>query len=200
MSESFQFRPGRWAGASLISVLTFAGCGPTTPLARSGIALTPPTGWSAVAADTWAVPGTPVAAWKGPERSSLVVYRTLWAPGTTSEATAQGLANRLDGLPGLKVVKRGVETVGGVESAWVEAVGPGTGDAFVPSGAGVPVAPAGSAIVPTRRIVVVIPRPSETLTLVWHAPEAQAAALANRARTTTDGLKLSGGSLATSGY
>src|SRR5206468_6333015 len=60
----------------VVAVLLVVGCQPAAPLGRSGIELTPPASWQRVEPSAWMVPGEPLAAWSGPEGSSLVVYRT----------------------------------------------------------------------------------------------------------------------------
>ncbi len=51
--------------------------------------LTPPSTWRPVEPLTWRVPGVALAAWAGPDGSSLVVYRTLPAPGGTAAMIAE---------------------------------------------------------------------------------------------------------------
>ena len=93
--------------ASLHSLAVLPGCSPAAPLERAGIALAPPASWHPERRSTWMVPGTPLAAWSGPDGSSLVIYRTLWVPGGSAEMLAEALGNRLENLPGLKLlVKR----------------------------------------------------------------------------------------------
>ncbi len=58
------------------------------------------------------VPGTPLAAWSGPDGSSLVAYRTL--PGASPEMLAEALGNRLENLPGLKLLVKRSETLAGL--------------------------------------------------------------------------------------
>jgi hypothetical protein len=188
-------------GVVVWAVLGLAGgCTPSAGLGRTGVELTPPVGWKTVAPTTWPVPGTPIAAWSGPGGASLVLYRSLPVPGGRAEALAEGLANRLENLPGLRVVSRGVETVGGLDAARVEAVAPGTGDALAPSGAGTPVAPEGVTLRPTRRVVLLVPRPADTLGLVWHAPEEDTNRLEQQVRSTLATVKIDRGRLTTSSY
>lgn len=178
-----------------------AGCGSADPLGRAGVAVAPPPGWKAVAPTTWPVPGTPLAAWSGPGGASLVVYESLPAPEGRPDALALALVNRLENNPGLQVVSRSSETLGGLVAARVEVVAPGTGDALASTGKGAPSAgPGGKALRPTRRVVVTAVRPTDTLSLVWHAPEADAGALAAQVRATLDASKVDRGRLATSSY
>ena len=162
--------------------------------------VTVPSGWQSAPANRWEVPGKPVAAWSGPGGSSLVVYRTLPVPGGKVSDLSDGLVNRLENMPGLRVVGWGAETVGGSEAARVEVVAPGTGDAFAPTGTGTPVGPEGVELKPTRRVVVSILRDSDTLTLLWHAPESGAEALSASVRDTLASLKVARGTLSTSTY
>lgn len=147
----------------------FAGCSPdASPSARSGVGLSPPTGWNRVEPDAWPVPGTPLAAWRGPAGASLVAYRTLLVPGASAQGQADELAHRMTNLPGVRVLDRRVASVGGFAAARVELVGPGDGSTLAPSGTGVPMR-AGTPLVPTRRLVMIVPRGGDTIQFVWHA-------------------------------
>ena len=177
-----------------------SGCTEATPLAAAGVALRPPAGWRAVDRTTWLVPGTPLGAWAGPGGSSLVVYRTLAIPAGRAEQVLTEQANRLVNLPGLKVVGQRVDTAGGLPAARVEAVAPGTGDALAATGMGTPLAPAGKALMPTRRIMITVPRAGDTLSFVWHAPESEADALGAQVDATLGSLTIDRGRLATAAY
>ena len=97
------------------------GCARGTPLERSGVAVTPPASWQQVRPTAWMVPGTALAAWSGPDGSSLVIYRTLWVPDGSAEMLLEGQANRLGNLPGAKlIVKRTETTAGGAPAARLE--------------------------------------------------------------------------------
>jgi hypothetical protein len=167
---------------------------------RAGVTLVAPNGWRSAEPTRWSVPGTPLAAWSGPGGASLVVYRTLPGPAVQSSDLVVGLANRLENLPGLRVLSRRTETVAGLEAGWVEAVAPGTGDAFAPSGTGTPFVAKGVELKPTRRVSVTIPRAADTLTLVWHAPEADSSTLEASVRETLSALKVDQGRLSTNTY
>ena len=164
--------PPRRLGAASLAILLLLGCRAPSSTARDGVGLTLPDGWTAVGRATFLVPGTALSAWRGPEGSSLVVYRTMPAPGRTAKGLMEELANRLTNLPGLVVRERRVERVGGREAARVEVTAPGFGDALAPSGAGVPIALKGEELIPTRRVCVAIPGEGGTLWLCWHCPEA----------------------------
>jgi hypothetical protein len=131
-----------------------------------------------------------MAEWSGPEGASLVVYRSLRIPEGDAAMIAESLSNRLTNLPELKVVARRVETWGGRPAARVEVIAPGTGSALAPSGTGVPVGPKGSRLVPTRRVVVGIPRATQTLFLMWHAPESAADMLETQIKDVQTRLRL----------
>jgi hypothetical protein len=193
-------RLGLLAGCAWSWSLGVSGCLPSDPLGRAGLTLRAPAGWSRVPASTWPVPGRPLAAWSGPSGSSLVVYRTLPAPGAEPDGLALGLVNRLENLPGLRVLGRDPETIGGLPGARVEVVAPGTGDALAPSGMGAPLVKPGQALRPTRRVVVLVPRTPDTLYLVWHAPEENAEALAAQVRATLGALVIDRGTLDVSTY
>lgn len=166
------------------------GCQPDAPLARAGVHLSPPASWRPVARTTWPVPGTPLAAWSGPNGSSLVVYRALPIPDGNAKGVAEALANRLSNLPGLELVVRRTEEWGKAEAGRVEAVAPGTGDSLAPSGTGVPAVRDGRELIPTRRVVLGFPRASAPIFLAWHAPESANAELQEQVQTILQGLRL----------
>jgi hypothetical protein len=154
-----------------------------------------------VPAASWPVPGVALAAWSRPGEASLVVYRALPVPGGQSaDDLAEGLVNRLSNLPGLRVVARRTELIGRVTAARVEVVAPGTGEALVPSGTGTPIAPEGIQIRPTRRVMLGVARPSDTLWLVWHAPESSADVLEAELAATLKTLHIDGGSVSSRSY
>ena len=157
--------------ALAVALVLFTGCEPAKPMRQAGVELTPPPSWHPVERAAWAVPGVPLAAWSGPDGSSLVLYRTLWVPGATAEMLTEALGNRLENLPGLRLLVKRTETLGGQAAARVEVVAPGTGDTLVPSGMGVPLEPAGKSLVPTREVTFGFARPRNTLYLTWHGPE-----------------------------
>ena len=190
----------RVIGSCAVVLGLVAGCGPSTPLGRSGIALQPPSAWRAVSPGTWPVAGVPLAAWSGPAGSSLVVYRALPIPDGNAERLADGLVNGFTNLPGLKVVARRTETCAGVNAARVEVVAPGTGDALAASGTGVAAVANGRTLVPTRRVLVGFARRSRTIFLCWHAPESAADALYDQIHETLDHLQLGADRAVSSSY
>jgi hypothetical protein len=177
----------------LVSITTLgaSGCQPSTPLRRAGVEISLPDSWRPVDAPTSMVPGTPLAAWRGPEGASLVLYRTLPAPGTSAAMLAEGLANRLTNLPELKIVAKRTDKLAGEPAARVEVIAPGTGDALAPSGVGKPVAPEGKTLVPTRQVTIGIIRSSGPLFLSWHMPESAHERIAPDIEATLGSLKLS---------
>lgn len=187
-------------GVLAVVLAGLSGCTEATPLAAAGVGLSLPAGWHAVDRSTWLVPGTPLAAWAGPGGSSLVVYRTLAIPAGRAEEVLTEQANRLVNLPELKVVGRRIETAGGLPAARVEAVAPGTGDALAATGMGTPSAPPGRALVPTRRVVITVPRAGDTLCFVWHAPESAAEALGAQVEAALSSLTIEKGRPATASY
>jgi hypothetical protein len=172
-----------------VAVLLVMGCQAAPPLGRSGIELTPPATWRRVEPSAWMVPGEPLAAWSGPESSSLVVYRTLPVPGGSAATIADGLANRLENLPGLQVRERRTQTLAGTTAARVEVVALGTGQALAPSGVGTPVAPAGSSLIPTHQVTLGFVRPDKTLYVTWHLPESVHDRIAPDIQATLDSLR-----------
>jgi len=194
-------RAAEWRGVALCSFVgMISGCSAGAPLDRAGLDFRPPEGWKPVAATTWPVPGTPLAAWSGPGGASLVAYLGLPVPGGRSESVALALVNRLENNPGLRVVSRSAAKLGTLDAARVDVVAPGTGDALAPVGRGSPLAEGGKPLRPTRCVVVTAVRPADTVTLVWHAPEVDAAALESQIGATLRALKVEGGPLSTSSY
>ncbi len=162
----------------LIALAFLGGCGSGIPLERAGVdQLQTPGGWTVNRPDYWTVPGVPLASWKGPDGESFVVYRELSVTGTDAASIAKRVANRYENFPGLTVISAKSTMYAGQSAARIEAVAPGTGAAFLPTGTGVPLASDGLAPVPTRRILISIPRGSEILSLLWHAPEEMAESL-----------------------
>jgi hypothetical protein len=181
-------RLGPWALLCLL-----AGCQPPTPLSRAGVSLAPPASWRPAPTDRWPVPGTPLAAWAGPNGASLVVYRQIGpALAEPAEPAAQGmltgLATRLSNLPGLNETARRIERWGDEPACRLEVVAPGTGDALAPTGIGTPVAPRGQTLIPTHRVMIGIPGP-QTIFLVWHAPESAQAELLSEIETIRQGFR-----------
>ena len=134
--------------AALIAVIP--GCKPGTLLERAGIRGCAPASWHSVLPATWMVPGTPLAAWSGPDGSSFAIYRTLWVPAGSPEMLAEALGNRLANLPGLKLLVKRSEAIAGIQAARLEVIAPGTGDALAPSGLGQPIQPPGKTLTPVR--------------------------------------------------
>ena len=157
--------------AGLLPIAALAACGPLSAPREAGVAVRTPPGWTKADPATVRLPGRVVAAWAGPSGSSLAVYETLPIPAPDARALEAELANRLEHLPGLRVVGRGVIRVDGRPASWVEVIAPGTGDALAPGGSGVPAASPGSTLIPTRRTWIAVPRDSDTIHVVWHGPE-----------------------------
>jgi hypothetical protein len=170
-------------------VVVIPGCNPGTLLERSGIELKVPTAWHSVRATTWMVPGTPLAGWSGPDGSSLVIYRTLWVPDGSAEMLAEALGNRLENLPGTKLLVKRSETIAGVKAARVEVVAPGTGDALVASGLGEPIQPPEKTLKPTRQVTLAFARPTETIYMTWHMPEGSYEQIEPEIRATLQSLR-----------
>jgi hypothetical protein len=178
-----------------------SGCGPAGSLERIGVAIAPPSTWRPVKPLTWSVPGTALAAWAGPDGSSLVLYRALPVPGGTAAMIAEALGNRLENLPGLRLVVKRTEKVAGTTAVRVEVVAPGFGDAMAPSGTGSPIALDGKVLVPTRQVTLGFVRPAETLYLTWHVPESSHARIGPQIDATLESLRFtSSGTPATYRY
>jgi hypothetical protein len=116
-----------------------------------------------------------LAAWSGPDNATLVVYRTLPIPAATPKALQREIEGRLGSLPEARIAFHGVAMIGPNTVARVDIVAPGTGGELAASGLGVPIAPKGRALVPTRRVVLAIPRESDTIWVACHYPESSAA-------------------------
>jgi hypothetical protein len=190
----------RRSGALCACLALLAGCSTREPLERAGVTISVPEGWKSVPVDTWPVTGQPVAAWSGPGGSSLVVFTRLPDPEGKPESIATSLTTRLENLPELKFISSAVETVAGLPSARIEAVAPGDGASFAPSGTGKPIGAPGKALVLTRRIVVAFPRANDILTLIWHTPESQAETLEEQVALTLKTLKIDRGQSERSSY
>jgi len=143
----------------------------------------------------------PLAAWSGPDGSSLVVYRTLWVPGGTAEMLAEALGNRLENLPGLRLPVKRTENVAGRVAARVEVVAPGTGGALAATGMGTPVEPPGETLFPTRQVTLGFARPDDTLFLTWHVPESSYERIAPDIQATLESLRFTAsGKTPSAGY
>jgi hypothetical protein len=168
---SAPFKLALSAAVLAIVLVSGSGCLRAGRLPEQDVTLAPPVPWRPVPPSTWMVPGTPLAAWSGPDGASLVVYRRLPVPGGSAAMLADSIGIGLESLPEVRVVAKESTTIAGAAAARVEAVAPGTGDALAPSVLGKPVAPEGKALVPTRQVTIAFPRPSETVYLVAHMPE-----------------------------
>ncbi|WP_165234227.1 hypothetical protein [Aquisphaera insulae] len=178
----------RSIGAACATAMWLSGCGEVEPLRAAGFAIRPPEAWKAEEPTRWLAPGTALAAWSGPDGSSLVVYRTLPDPTASAGTIAEALANRLANLPGLTMAANRTETIAGQPAARVEAVAPGSGASFAPSGIGRPTAREGETLIPTRRVVVGFPRSDGPVFLAWHAPEGASPRLMAEIDATLKGL------------
>ncbi len=177
-------------GAVVLFMASAAGCGGGTALEDAGLSLAPPEGWRPVDPTESLVTGKPLAAWTGPEGMSLVVFRELWAPGATASSLAEGLANRWVNLPGLEVEACRVATIDGRPAARVDAVAPGDGRSWAPTGTGQAVLPGGATPVPTRRVAVGVPGRKGVVWLWWQGPEAASAIGLPQVDATLATLKL----------
>lgn len=182
----------RRCGAILVGLaLASAGCGSSSKLDAIGLSgLAPSPSWKVADPSTFLVPGRSVAAWTGPGGSSLVVVDALPAPRTDAGVLAREMTSRLENLPELRIAKSAVRPIGGIPSAWVEIVAPGTEGGLAPTGLGRPIAPEGKKLVPTRRIAAGIPGRDRTVWLIWHAPESEASKLSAEAESAIANLAI----------
>lgn len=172
-------RLGRTGHALSLMVVLLSGCDPGDSRDTPIVSLSPPPGWSERPLTDYSVPGEPLAAWSGPDRSSIVVFRTLPVPYATASRLARGEVGRFEAYPGASQLRSQVITLpGGLEAGRIEAVAPGTGDALTPPVTGLAVnvddpgsAEGGQSLVPTRRITIVLPDPSGPIWIYWHFPE-----------------------------
>jgi hypothetical protein len=176
--------------AGLVAVIACMGCQPAGSAGIPGLIVSPPPTWRRIEPTAVVVPGVLLAAWSGPEGSSLAVYRDLPDPGGSPATIAEALANRLENLPGLTVRVKRTESLGGSTAAHVEVTAPGTGDALAPSGVGTPIAPEGKQLVPTRQVTIGFVRHDGTFYLRWHAPESSYDRIAPDIRATLDTLRI----------
>jgi hypothetical protein len=174
-----------------VALILNAGCVPTGPLERDGLTVHPPASWRPIESTTRQVPGVALAAWAGPEGSSLSIYRALPAPGYTPAMIADALANRMENLPELRLLVKRTENVAGTTAARVEVVAPGTGDALAPSGIGTPKAPDGKTLIPTRQVTMGFLRPSGTIYLSWNSPESSYSRIAPEIEATLGSIRFS---------
>jgi hypothetical protein len=172
-----------------LAFVLISGCQPAGLMERAGIAFTVPASWRSVEPLASRVPGVPLAAWDGPDGSSLVLYRALPAPGGSPAMIAEGLANRLENLPGLRLVVNRTETIGETTAARVEVVAPGTGNSLAPSGTGPPTAPDGKTLIPTREVTLGFHRPDATLFLTWNTPESSYGRIAPEIKATLETVR-----------
>ena len=155
----------------VVAGIAALGCSSDDSLAGMGLEVKPPATWHPIDPKTRTVPGKALAAWSGPQNSTLVVYTTLPIPGGTPESLARSLANRLTNLAGIEIKVERVDKVDNRQAARVELVGPGTGDALAPSSIDRPMPPPGKTLIPTRELILGLNGPDETLFLAWNLPE-----------------------------
>ncbi len=177
----------------VIALSTISGCQRGDRLESAGITLAPPGSWQRVDRLSYMVPGEPLAAWAGPDGASLVVYRTLWMPAGTAEMLAEALGNRLENLPGAKLLVKRTETAGGLTAARVELVAPGSGSAVAASGLGAPVEQPGKTLIPTRAITLGFARNDDTIYITWNLPDSLFERVAPEIQASIDSLRLSPG-------
>lgn len=130
-------------------------------------------GWSVEAPGTVCVPGDLIRSWTHPKGGRLVYYRSLPVPKANADAIANELANRISNLPGARVLRTNVALDGARRWARVDAVAPGDGRSWAPSGLGTPIGAAGS-LVETHMSAAGMPGESATywLTAYWPAADA----------------------------
>ncbi|MGC8639613.1 MAG: hypothetical protein ACP5XB_07010 [Isosphaeraceae bacterium] len=177
-------------GLGWLLIVVLGGCEGNTPLEEAGVSLSVPSSWKSVEPQRWEVPGTPLAAWSGPEGSSLVIYQSLPDPGGTARSIAEGRTNLLANLPELSVRVHRTETIAEETAARVEVVAPGSGAALAPSGVGTPLATEGKPLVSTHQVTIGFPRSRGTLFLSWHTPEQAHDRLAPEIGAMLQSLKL----------
>jgi hypothetical protein len=131
-------------------------------------------GWHAAEPTKFSVPGDPLRAWEGANGESLILYRSLPAPASNARAMAEEFANRLMNLPGASNVEGGTLERGELQLARVDAVAPGDGKSWAPSGLGTPVE-SRTPLIPTHLRAAGLARPAGTYWLVSYYPEADRA-------------------------
>ncbi len=108
---------------------------------------------------------------------------------------AEALGNRMENLPGLKLLVKRTEPAGGLTAARVEVVAPGSGDALAASGLGAPVEEPGKTLVPTRRITLGFARTDDTIFIAWNLPESSYERVAPDISAAINSLRLSPGGI-----
>lgn len=147
------------------------GCEPGSPIAQAGLELELPASWKPIDPKSRMVPGTALAAWSGPQGSTLVLFSTLPIPGGSAESITTSLADRLTNITEMEVKSRKVVDIGNHKAARVEVVAPGTGDTIAPTSVGKPMSPEGKPLIPTREVMVAIAGANQTVRLSWTLPE-----------------------------
>ncbi len=149
------------------ALLLLGGCTAEDALTRELITVSLPSGWkpSEPAQPLWA--GEPLATFQGPH-STLGFYRNLRVPGAGPENLARDQVTRLDNLPGYTIVSESTPSIGGHKAARVEAVAPGDGSSWAPSGLGTPILVEGQKSIATHRLSVGFPREADTVWVVCY--------------------------------
>jgi len=176
------------------------GCQADSLMVGDRLDVRPPASWRVARLNLRPVPGEPIAAWSGPQGSTLIVYRALPIPGGTPESIATTLVHSLTNLPGIEIQSRRVQIVDGRAVARVEIIGPGTGDALAPSSTGKPTPPPGKSLIPTRELILGLPGREETLYFSWGIPESGREQLLPEIEATIASLRLPPDDESTSKY
>jgi hypothetical protein len=174
----------------LLTSLVVTGCGPTTPLDKAGLSISPGAGWTSIPTSSVVAPGEVIAAWSGPENSSLTVYTGLPVPGPDPEGFAKETVTLLQNMPGITEATASAPTIAGGKAARVDVLGMGDGRSFAPSGMGTPIARDGKPPLPTRKVAITFLRPGDTLTIAWHFPESARATVEPFIAAALAGLSL----------
>lgn len=175
-----------------------------------------PDGWIPTELSTYTVPGDPIAAWRGPEDASLVVYATMPAPGATPEVLSTIETNRFRAYPGATDIQGSVvRLTSGVEAARFEVVAAGRAGLLAPPVTGIartvgstdePDPETGNAggesastqgvgdgsLIRLRRVSLAIPEAGRVLWVAWHFPDASRDEFLPQIERMIESLRLSG--------
>ena len=128
------------------------------------------------------VPGVPLAAWSGPDGSSLVLFRTLPSPGGSRENDRRGRRQPARESAGLTLVVHRTETVGDIPRRGSKSSRRAPAMPWPPADPAFRPSPPGKSLLPTREVTIGIHRPEATLFLTWNIPESSYAASRPRDR------------------
>ncbi len=166
--------------------LAICGCGAPEP----SVTLQPPAGWHTIPLHAVPVPGQALRAWAGPSDATLVLYRTLPAPGATAVSVVSALANRLENLPGIKLLKQEPADFGSLRGMRLDVDGLGYGGRMAASSTGTFDIDQTGQLAPTREVTVAAVLQSGVYYLTWHTKTEHAAQLEPDIKATLERVRI----------